>query len=134
MKNRIMLLLAVMFFTMAYATDSTFVQYKGTYIFPYGSMIESVEISVADTVLMIKSSIGTSRLDKIANDTFYLVAYNGIVVFRRDSLHHVNGIKIEAQSVLLEGDKQEEKSSGSKFYYIREDLSFINEQLFKKKN
>ncbi len=69
MKNRIMLLLAVMFFTMANATDSTFVQYKGTYIFPYGSMIESVEITVADTVLMIESTIGTSRLDKIANDT-----------------------------------------------------------------
>ncbi len=134
MKNSILITLAIMVFKLADATDSTFVQYKGTYIFPYGSMIESVEISVADTVLMIKSSIGTSRLDKMANDTFYLVAYNGIVVFRRDSLHNINGIKIDAQSVLLEGDKQEEKSSGSKFYYNREDLSFINEQLFKKKN
>ena len=116
-----------------HAADSTFLQYKGTYIFPYGSMITTVEITIDDSVLMISSSIGTSRLDKIANDSFYLVAYDGVVVFIRDSTKtKVSGIKIEAQSVLLEGEKQADKSSGAKLFYKKEELVFINKNRIKK--
>jgi hypothetical protein len=67
----------------------------------------------------------------MAGDTFYLLAYDGVVVFKRDSTNKVIGIKIEAQAVLLDGDKQSDKSSGTKSFIRKDDLVLTDKFYFK---
>ena len=54
--------------------DTTLNEYKGTYRFPDGSTVSSVEVTVQNNSLQIASSIGTSALPRINKDTFNLVA------------------------------------------------------------
>ena len=131
MKRILIIVVLNLIIAKSFAADSTYLQYKGVYLFPYGSMIPSVEIGISDSVLTISSNIGNSRLDKMATDTFYLVAYDGVVIFKRDNTNKVIGIKIEAQAVLLDGDKQADKSSGTKTLFKKDDLVLTDKFYFK---
>lgn len=88
------------------AQDTTLNEYVGTYKFPEGSVVTSVDIKIENGALMASSSAGSSALEKISKDTFNLVTYSGTVVFTRNGDKQVNGIKIEVQDTILEGKKE----------------------------
>ena len=89
-----------------HAQDTTLNAYVGTYTFPEGGPVTSVDVKIENGSLMASSSAGSSILEKVSKDTFNLVAYSGMVYFTRDSLKKVNGIKIEVQDTILEGKKE----------------------------
>jgi hypothetical protein len=93
-------------FVFSKAQDTTLNEYVGTYTFPEGGPVTTVDIKIENGSLTASSSAGSSILERVSNDTFNLVAYSGMVYFTRDSLKKVNGIKIEVQDTILEGKKE----------------------------
>ena len=106
MKKFTLLVCAIVSFTLLNAQDTTLTEYVGTYTFPEGGPVTTVDVKVENGSLTASSSAGSSILEKVSRDTFNLVAYNGMVYFTRDSLKKVNGIKIEVQDTILEGKKE----------------------------
>ena len=93
-------------FVFSNAQDTTLNEYVGTYTFPEGGPVTTVDVKIENGSLMASSSAGSSIMEKVSKDTFNLVAYSGMVYFTRDSLKKVNGIKIEVQDTILEGKKE----------------------------
>ena len=93
-------------FVFSNAQDTTLNEYVGTYTFPEGGPVTTVDVKIENGSLMASSSAGSSILEKVSKDTFNLVAYSGMVYFTRDSLKKVNGIKIEVQDTIMEGKKE----------------------------
>ncbi|MFI5185694.1 MAG: hypothetical protein ACHQF0_03165 [Chitinophagales bacterium] len=117
MKKFMLFLLVLNAFTFLNAQDTTLNEYVGTYTFPEGAPVPTVEIKIENGILMANSSAGSSVLEKISKDTFNLVAYNGNVYFTRDSVKKVNGIRIEVQDTILEGKKETVGLSINHFRY-----------------
>jgi len=86
--------------------DTTLNAYVGTYTFPEGGPVTSVDVKLENGSLVASSTAGSSPLEKISKDTFNLVTYNGKVYFSRDSTKKVSGIKIEVEDTILEGKKE----------------------------
>jgi len=110
MKKNIFLICALGLFLASNAQDTTLHEYLGTYAFPDGSVVPTVEITLENGGLMASSSAGSSALEKVSKDTFNLVAFSGTVYFLRDGDHKIDSIKIQTEDLLLEGKKQ---SNGS---------------------
>jgi len=110
MKKNISLICVLGLFLVSNAQDTTLNEYLGTYTFPDGSVVPTVEITLENGGLMASSSAGSSALEKVSRDTFNLVAFSGTVYFLRDGGHKIDSIKIQTEDVLLEGKKQ---SNGS---------------------
>jgi Domain of unknown function (DUF3471) len=117
MKRFIFSTVAFVCFAMARGQDTTLNEYVGTYKFPEGSVVLSVDIKIENGALMANSSAGSSALEKISKDTFNLVSYSGTVYFTRDADKKVNGIKIEVQDTVLEGKKE---NAGLAVRYFKE--------------
>ena len=111
--------------TYLFAQDTTLNDYKGTYRFPDGSMVASVDITVESGVVTISSSLGTATLEKVSKDTFNLIVYNGNVYFTRNKDGKVDGIKIVVQETVLEGRKD-----GANLAMIRRRSSEFMKQSF----
>ncbi len=93
-------------FVLLNAQDTTLNEYVGTYTFPEGGPVTTVDVKIESGSLLASSTAGSSPLEKISKDTFNLVTYNGKVYFSRDSTKKVNGIKIEVEDTILEGKKE----------------------------
>jgi hypothetical protein len=93
-------------FVFSKAQDTTFTEYVGTYTFPEGEPVTTVDVKIENGSLMASSSAGSSILERVSKDTFNLVAYSGMVYFTGDSSKKINGIKIEVQETILEGKKE----------------------------
>jgi hypothetical protein len=89
-----------------YAQDTTLNEYVGTYTFPEGGPVTTVDVKLENGSLVANSTAGSSPLERISKDTFSIVAHNGIAYFTRDSTKKVNGIKIEVGETILEGKKE----------------------------
>jgi hypothetical protein len=118
MRESFILLFAILLGSALHAQDTTLNEYVGTYKFPEGSVVPSVDIKIENGALMANSSAGSSALEKVSRDTFNLVSYNGMVYFTRDADKKVNGIKIEVQDTVLEGKKETAGLAGN--YFIKE--------------
>src|SRR5262245_29621398 len=88
-----------------HAQDTTLNEYVGTYTFPEGGPVTTVDVKLENGSLVASSTAGSSPLERIAKDTINLVTYNGKVYFSRDSTKKVSGIKIEVEDTILEGKK-----------------------------
>jgi hypothetical protein len=106
MKKFTLLVCAIVSFILLRAQDTTLNEYVGTYTFPEGGPVTTVDVKLENGSLVASSTAGSSPLEKIAKDTFNLVTYNGKVYFSRDSTKKVNGIKIEVEDTILEGKKE----------------------------
>jgi hypothetical protein len=106
MKKITFFLFAIVSFIFLKAQDTTLNEYVGTYTFPEGGPVTTVDVKIENGSLMASSTAGSSPLEKISKDTFNLVTYNGKVYFSRDSTKKVNGIKIEVEETILEGKKE----------------------------
>jgi hypothetical protein len=118
MRGTFAFLFTIFVASVLHAQDSTLNEYVGTYKFPEGSVVLSVEIKIENGALVANSSAGSSALEKLSKDTFNLVAYNGMVYFTRDADKEVNGVKIEVQDTVLEGKK--ETAGLAVDYFIKE--------------
>lgn len=79
--------------------------YVGTYLFPEGSVVPQVVISMGANGLLISSAAGESDFNRIAADTFAIVTFEGFAVFKRDEAKKITGITIDARGYLLEGKR-----------------------------
>jgi len=106
MKKFTLLVCAIVGFILLRAQDTTLNEYVGTYTFPEGGPVTTVDVKLENGSLVASSTAGSSPLEKISKDTFNLVTYSGKVYFSRDSLKKVSGIKIEVEDTILEGKKE----------------------------
>lgn len=104
-KSFLSLLLILSFFSLHAQTDSA-QQYIGKYSFPDGSVIPYVDVASENGSLSMTSTIGSSALNRLGVDSFEVVQYAGIAVFKRGEDKSVNGVHIEAAGYILEGQKQ----------------------------
>lgn len=88
------------------AQADTLQQYTGKYVFPEGSIVPSVDVTLADGALSMSSSAGTSALTQLGVDSFEVVQFAGIAVFKRNEAGVVNAVHIEAGGYILDGQKQ----------------------------
>jgi hypothetical protein len=92
--------------------------FVGKYVFPEGSVVPDVDVVLSGSALTMTSAAGSSVLNELGRDSFQIVEFNGIAVFKRGEDKKVNGVHIEAQGYVLDGQK---KSGGSWVftYYLR---------------
>jgi hypothetical protein len=98
----------VLLFTavLAVAQDSTArKELVGKYKFPAGSVVEEVIVMQDNGILMMNSTAGTSSLELVKGDTFNIVNFNGIAVFKRNEMKKVTGVHIDASGYVLDGIK-----------------------------
>ena len=80
-------------------------QYLGKYKFPDGSVVPEVEVVIENGQLMMNSSAGTSSLELLKPDSFSIVNFNGVAVFKRNADKKVIGVHIDAGGYILDGVK-----------------------------
>jgi hypothetical protein len=85
----------------ANAQTSNLKDYLGKYVFPEGSPVTEVTLTVEDTVLTINSAMGATPLEKKGTDTFYLAAYDAPIIFKRGSNNTVETLTIIVQGMEL---------------------------------
>ena len=88
------------------AQDSTGKELIGKYKFPAGSVIEEAVVTFENGVITMSSSAGVSVLEKMKGDTFNIVSFNGIAVFKRDDAKKITGVHVDASGYILEGEKE----------------------------
>jgi len=87
------------------AQNSPLKDYLGKYAFAEGSPVTEVTLTIEDTVLVSTSAVGAFPLEKKGVDTFYLAAYDALVVFKRNSSNVVESLGINVQGMELIGKK-----------------------------
>jgi len=97
----------ILFTTAIQAQDSTAAQLAGKYKFPDGSVIAEVTVVYENGSLMMNASVGSSVLEKEAEDVYNIVAFQGKAVFKRDANKKVIGVSINAMGYQLEGTKEQ---------------------------
>jgi hypothetical protein len=91
--------------------------FVGRYVFPEGSVVPDVTVALSGEALTMSSVQGSSALTDLGRDSFTIVEFSGLAVFKRGEDKKVNAVHIEAQGYVLDGQKQ---SSGawSFTYYL----------------
>ncbi|MBI2284743.1 MAG: hypothetical protein HYU71_13600 [Bacteroidetes bacterium] len=85
-------------------------QYVGKYVFPEGSVVPDVTVSIEDGALVMASSQGNSSLEKQGEDLYTIVQFQGTAKFNRDANKKIIGVSINAMGYQLEGIKGETKT------------------------
>ena len=120
-----MLLMGIVFlgiFVTVQAQDSPLKEYLGKYTFAEGSPVTEVVLTVQDSVLISTSSVGAFPLDKKGVDTFYLAAYDALVLFKRDGNNVVTGVGINVQGMELIGTKAAASSALKQDFYFEDQI------------
>lgn len=107
MKKILLALILLFSFTTINAQTDSLQEYTGTYVFPDGNVIPSVEVILTDGSLSMSSSAGTSNLSKMGIDSFEIVEFSGTALFKRDQDKKITGVHIEAMGYVMDGQKQE---------------------------
>ena len=120
-----MLLMGIVFlgiFVSVQAQDSPLKEYLGKYTFAEGSPVTEVVLTVEDSVLVSTSSVGAFPLEKKGVDTFYLAAYDALVIFKRDGNNIVTGVGINVQGMELIGTKAAASSALKQDFYFEDQI------------
>jgi hypothetical protein len=120
-----MLLMGIVFlgiFVTVQAQDSPLKEYLGKYTFAEGSPVTEVVLTVQDSILVSTSSVGAFPLEKKGVDTFYLAAYDALVIFKRDGNNVVTGVGINVQGMELIGTKAEASSAFKQDFYFEDQI------------
>ena len=80
--------------------------YLGKYVFPQGSPVAEVSLTLEDSSLVINSAMGSTPLEKKGVDSFYLAQYDALVIFKRKDGKMVESISIMVQGQELVGVKE----------------------------
>jgi hypothetical protein len=120
-----MLLMGIVFlgiFVTVQAQDSPLKEYLGKYTFAEGSPVTEVVLTIQDSVLVSTSSVGSFPLEKKGVDTFYLAAYDALVIFKRDGNSVVEGVGINVQGMELIGKKTDASSALKQDFYFEDQI------------
>ena len=120
-----MLLMGIVFlgiFVTVQAQDSPLKEYLGKYTFAEGSPVTEVVLTIQDSVLVSTSSVGSFPLEKKGVDTFYLAAYDALVIFKRDGNSVVEGVGINVQGMELIGKKSATPSAFKQDFYFEDQI------------
>src|SRR6187401_1894551 len=121
MKKFILFILAPILFISADAQSDPkppLSDFVGRYVFPEGSVVPDVTVALSGEALTMASAQGSSNLTELGRDTFTIVEFSGIAVFKRGEDKKVNAVHIEAQGYVLDGQKQS-GGAWSFTYYLR---------------
>lgn len=106
-----MILFSLLFLGISFAasaqTDSTMKDFVGKFKFPEGSPVNEIVVSLENGALSMTSSVGTSPLEKTAEDVFTITQFQGTATFKRNEAKKVIGVSINAMGYSLEGTKEE---------------------------
>jgi hypothetical protein len=102
----LMLVVTLGFITVVNAQSDPFKDYVGKYIFAAGSPVAEVTMTAEDSSLVINSAMGSVPLEKKGLDTFYLAAYDALVIFKRAADKSVESVSIAVQGMDLVGKKE----------------------------
>jgi hypothetical protein len=105
--KKILLMAVILVGVIATATAQTspLKDYLGKYVFPEGSPVTEVTLTIEDTVLTINSAMGATALEKKGVDTFYLAAYDAPIIFKRGANNSVETLTIIVQGMELTATK-----------------------------
>lgn len=118
MKKIFSAFIALFIFCAANAQTDTLQQYTGTYVFPDGSVVPTVDVAVSEGALTMNSAAGTSPLTQLGVDSFQLVQFSGTAVFKRGEDKSINAVHIEAMGYILDGAKQKNGIWIYREYYL----------------
>ena len=90
------------------AQDTLLQQYTGKYVFAEGAPVPEVDVILTDGNLSMVSAAGTSSLVNLGVDSFQVVEFSGIAVFKRGEDKKVDAVHIEAAGYVLDGKKQKD--------------------------
>ncbi len=99
--------------------DTTLQAFTGKYLFPEGSPVADVVVKLENGALTSISSAGESALEKIGEDLFSIVQFQGTAKFNRDANQKVIGVSIKAGGFELEGTKTESMALNMKFHSLK---------------
>lgn len=97
-------------------SDSTLKEYAGRYIFPDGSVVSEVTVTIDGAQLSMSSSAGVSQLNKLGVDSFQIVEFQGTAVFKRGDSRAIKSVHIEAAGYVLDGTKEDVKGWAFRSY------------------
>ena len=106
MKKLFLSLCLLTSFLIVSAQTDTLQQYAGAYVFPDGSVVPSVEVKWDNGSLTMESAAGNSSLTQVGIESFSIVEFSVIAVFKRGDDKKINGVYIDAAGYILEGKKQ----------------------------
>jgi hypothetical protein len=85
--------------------------------------VPEVEVTLSDNVLTMSSTAGTSVLTELGVDSFQVVEFSGIAIFKRGDDKKVNAVHIEAMGYILDGQKKSGSNAWAfTFYYKPKEL------------
>ena len=128
MKKVFFFLIVVVSFSTVNAQTDTLTQYTGRYVFPDGSVVPSVEVTLTDGALSMSSAAGTSSLSQLGIDSFEIVQFTGTAVFKRGEDKGINAVHIDAMGYILDGQKQP-----NGIWIFREYYLLVNKELLSSK-
>jgi hypothetical protein len=103
-------------------SDSTLNEFTGRFVFPEGGIIADATVVLEGGQLSMITSVGTSVLTKSGIDSFTIVEYSGLAVFKRSAENKINGIHIDAAGYIMDGAKEEVKGIGN-LYFVKPSLA-----------
>jgi len=106
MKKLLLSVVMVFIVYLASAQVDSLQEYTGKYKFPAGGPVSLITITIQDGSLYASSDIGNSTMTRNEGDVFTVDAYGAIATFQRNTDKKVTGIKIEAESTVMEGTKE----------------------------
>ena len=110
-KLSLMLVVMLGIMTVVNAQTTPFKDYLGKYVFAAGSPVAEVSMTEEKEGLVINSAMGSVPLEKKGVDTFYLAAYDALVIFKRTANKAVETVSINVQGMELVGTKEETKTT-----------------------
>ena len=111
MKKIILFVIVILAFNSINARNSpadSLKEYTGKYKFPEGSPFPIVTIVLENGTLTATSVAGTSELKRREGDTFDIVAYSGIVIFKRNEEKKIVKAQVQVNDLDVEGEKTED--------------------------
>lgn len=99
--------------------------FVGKYVFPDGSVVPEVDVILSNNTLTMTSAAGTSVLTEIGIDSFQIVEFSGIAVFKRGDDKKVNAVHIEAAGYILDGQKKSDSNAWVIIYYNKPKVIFL---------
>ena len=83
-------------------------EYTGRYVFPDGSAVTEINVTIESGLLYASSEQGSSELKQLEKDVFEVVAYTGKATFKRDENGKVSGVYVVIGDMIMDGRKADD--------------------------
>jgi hypothetical protein len=101
-------------------------EYAGKYKFPDGSPFPEVTITLENGTLMAASVAGSAELKRREKDTFDILSYGGLAIFKRNEEQKINKLQVQVNDLDVEGDRTENLGLSRIIIRYRKSLFVIN--------